>query len=78
MLARHGDAARSARPGSSRCLSRPAARGEVPYCLPGKNPFVDAFAKRHGLRVEATLGGAGTTYPEFMLKVKTVPAAAPK
>jgi hypothetical protein len=52
------------------------ARGAVPNFLPGQNPFVDEFAKKHGLPVEATLGGAETMYPEFQKKMEKL--APPK
>ena len=40
-------------------------QGDVPQFLPGENPFIDEFATRHGLPVDATLGGAKTMYPEY-------------
>jgi hypothetical protein len=45
-------------------------RGAVPNYLPGKNPFVDEFAKKAGIPVNAALGGAETMYPEFQRKLK--------
>jgi hypothetical protein len=45
-------------------------RGAVPNFLPGENPFVDEFAKKYGIPVGATLGGAETMYPEFQRKMK--------
>jgi hypothetical protein len=54
-------------------------RGAVPHYLPGKNPFVNEFADKHHIRIEAALGGAETMYPEFQLKMKqNVSAAAGK
>jgi hypothetical protein len=44
--------------------------GEVPHHLPGKNPFIDEYAKKHNLPVEATRGGAETALPEFVKKFK--------
>ncbi|MBI4263997.1 MAG: hypothetical protein HY657_06465 [Acidobacteria bacterium] len=41
----------------------------VPHHLPGQNPFIADFAKRHGLPFEATRGGAATMYPEYLKKV---------
>jgi hypothetical protein len=38
---------------------------DVPHYLPGQNPFVGEMAKRYGLPVEATLGGAATLLPEY-------------
>ena len=43
--------------------------GEVPHYLPGQNPYVAEFAKKHNLPVEATHGGAETALPEFAKKV---------
>ena len=54
-------------------------RGAVPHYLPGKNPFVNEFAAKHHIPIEAVLGGAETMYPEFQLKMmQTVSAAAGK
>ncbi len=52
------------------------ARGAVPNFLPGQNPFVAEFAKKYGLPLEATLGGAETMYPDFQRKMKKL--APPK
>jgi hypothetical protein len=46
----------------------PREEGDVPHHLPGKNPFIDDYAKKHHLPVEATHGGAETALPEFMKK----------
>jgi glyoxylase-like metal-dependent hydrolase (beta-lactamase superfamily II) len=43
----------------------PRDPGDVPHHLPGRNPFLMEYAERHGLRVEATRGGAHTALPEF-------------
>ena len=45
-------------------------RGAVPNFLPGENPFVAEFAKKYGIPLAATLGGAETMYPEFQRKMK--------
>jgi hypothetical protein len=45
-------------------------RGDVPHYLPGQNPFLREFADRHGLSLEAALGGAETMYPEYMREMK--------
>jgi hypothetical protein len=45
--------------------------GEVPHYLPGQNPYLTEFAKKYGLPVEATRGGAETALPEF--RKKSVP-----
>jgi len=52
-------------------LNRP--KGEVPNFLPGENPFLKEFPARFGIPEEAALGGAETTYPEYQLKLKTMP-----
>jgi hypothetical protein len=53
----------------SQCFPREEiARGnlyEVPFYLPGTNPFVGERAKQLGVPVEATLGGADTALPEY-------------
>jgi hypothetical protein len=52
-------------------LDRP--RGAVPHYLPGRSPFEGDFAYRYGVPVEAAKGGAETTYPEYMAKLRTLP-----
>jgi len=47
-------------------------RGAVPAFLPGENPFVAEFAKKYGIPLAATLGGAETMYPEFEEKMKEI------
>ena len=42
--------------------------GDVPHYLPGQNPYVGEFAKKHNLPIEATRGGAETALPEFRKK----------
>jgi hypothetical protein len=44
--------------------------GEVPAYMPGENPFLGEFRKRHNLPEVATRGGAETMYPEFAQKLK--------
>jgi hypothetical protein len=48
----------------------PREEGSVPHHLPGKNPYIDDYAKKHNLPVEATRGGAETALPEFAKKVR--------
>jgi hypothetical protein len=43
----------------------PMDKNEVPYYLPGKNPFMEDWAKQFGLPFEAVFGGAPTLYPEY-------------
>src|SRR5262245_20016629 len=51
--------------------------GAVPHYLPGENPFVHEFADQSGIPLEATLGGADTMYPEYMLKLRRPAAQTP-
>jgi hypothetical protein len=56
-------------------IPRPA--GVIPHHLPGTNTTLDEFAVKTGLPVEATRGGAETTYPEYMERLKHMkPASA--
>ncbi|HTW64372.1 MAG TPA: hypothetical protein VME17_07135 [Bryobacteraceae bacterium] len=50
-------------------------RGAVPNYLPGENPFIAEFAKKYGIPLAATLGGAETMYPEFRQKMKEMGSA---
>jgi hypothetical protein len=52
--------------------------GAVPHYLPGENPFVHEFADQSGIPLEATMGGAETMYPEFMLKLRRQAQTPPK
>jgi hypothetical protein len=52
-------------------------KGDVPNYLPGANPFLHEFAERWGLPYEPTRGGAETMYPEYRLKLKTMPKQTP-
>ena len=45
----------------------------VPNYLPGRSPFDGDFAYRYGVPVEAAKGGAETTYPEYQMKLRTLP-----
>ena len=49
-------------------IARPD-RHYVPHYLPGQNPFIGELAKKYGIPVEATLGGAATAYPEYRDKL---------
>ena len=53
----------------------PREEGSVPAYLPGQNPYLDEFAKRHGLPLEAVRGGADTAMPEYAKKLKTAQPA---
>jgi hypothetical protein len=50
-------------------------QGEVPHVLPGANNAPSEYAAKHGLPVEAALGGAETALPEFAQKLKALPPA---
>ena len=43
--------------------------GSVPHYLPGQNPYLVDFAKKHNLPPEAARGGAETALPEFSKKM---------
>ena len=44
--------------------------GAVPHYLPGKNPFIDEDARNRHIPLDALMGGAETTYPEYRKKLK--------
>ena len=48
-------------------VNRP--KDQVPNYLPGENPFMLEFPKRHGVPENAALGGAETMYPEYRLRM---------
>jgi glyoxylase-like metal-dependent hydrolase (beta-lactamase superfamily II) len=54
------------------------AAGEVPHVAPGENPYMAEHAARHRLPLQATRGGAETMYPDFIQKMRTLPAAQSK
>ena len=43
----------------------PMDKNDVPFYLPGKNPFIEDYAKLYGVPFEAVFGGAPTLYPEY-------------
>jgi hypothetical protein len=51
----------------------------IPHFLPGKNPYLDEWAKDEGIPFEAAMGGRETLYPEYRAKLagkaSSVPAA---
>ncbi len=54
-------------------------RGTVPHFLPGKSPLPGLnkdLTDRFGTPYEPRLGGAATTYPEYIVKMKTMPRPA--
>ena len=42
----------------------------VPHYLPGENPFLTEYAERHGLPLDAVLGGADTALPEYQQRLR--------
>ena len=44
-------------------IDRPA--GVIPHHLPGTNPYLGEYAKKHGVPQEGARGGAETLYPEY-------------
>ena len=46
------------------------AKGYVPHHLPGTNAMLKEFTTKHNVPAGAALGGAETTYPEYMTKLK--------
>ena len=55
----------------------PRPEGEVPHYLPGRNPFLTEYASKHGIPVEASMGGAETMYPEYRETLRTLPPPPP-
>jgi hypothetical protein len=53
-------------------------KGEVPNFFPGTNPFLHEFSDRLGIPFDAVRGGAETMYPEYQLKLKSLPKPEPK
>lgn len=49
-------------------------QGIVPHHLPGENPYLSEHSERHGLPFEASRGGAESMYPEYMAKIRSMPA----
>jgi hypothetical protein len=48
-------------------IDRP--KGVIPHHLPGTNPFLEEYAKAHGVPLEGARGGAETLYPEYHKKL---------
>jgi hypothetical protein len=55
----------------------PRPKGYVAYHLPGKNEFLNEFASRRDIPIEAVRGGAETMYPEYRNKMVTMPPPPP-
>jgi hypothetical protein len=52
-------------------------KGYIPHYLPGENNDVKEYSSAHQIPQEAAMGGAETMYPEYLKKVKTLPAPPP-
>jgi hypothetical protein len=48
----------------------PMDKNDVPFYLPGQNPFIEDYSKLYGVPFEAVFGGAPATYPEYMPTVE--------
>ncbi|HEX7081252.1 MAG TPA: hypothetical protein VF329_09575 [Gammaproteobacteria bacterium] len=51
--------------------------GYFPHYLPGQNPFLMEYARKHGIPFEAAMGGAKTMYPEYMETLERLPVPPP-
>ena len=54
----------------------PRPRGEVPHHLPGTNPFLEEYAIKHCIPVEAVRGGARTALPQYIDRLRQLPAGS--
>jgi len=48
---------------------RPQEQGAALFA--GREPFINEFAKKYGIPLEAAMGGAETMYPEYQFKIGT-------
>jgi hypothetical protein len=48
-------------------------QGYFPHYLPGENPFLIEFARKHKIPAEAAMGGAKTMYPEYRKRLAELP-----
>jgi hypothetical protein len=55
----------------------PRPPGEVPAYMPGENPYLDEYARRHQIPMIGVLGGAQTMYPEFEKVLEQAPKPKP-
>jgi hypothetical protein len=55
----------------------PYPKGFVAFHLPGENSYLTEFASRYNVPVEAARGGAETMYPEYRIKLATMPPPPP-
>lgn len=49
--------------------------GRVPSNMPDQYPYIGEFAAEYGIPLDAALGGAETTWPEYIKKMKTMKVA---
>jgi hypothetical protein len=54
----------------------PRPRGEVPNHMPGTNIYLNEYAIKHCVPVEAVRGGAQTALPEYMKRLEQLRGAA--
>lgn len=52
----------------------PGDQTRIPHYLPGANPYLNEAAAKHGIPEAARSGGAETMYPEFINRLRTLPA----
>ena len=48
----------------------PRERHQVPYFLPGQNPYLTEFGEIYGIPQEGVRGGAETLYPEYLPRMQ--------
>jgi glyoxylase-like metal-dependent hydrolase (beta-lactamase superfamily II) len=53
-------------------------KGAIPHWLPGANPDLEEFSRKHGIPFQATRDGAATMYPEYQARLKELGQAATK
>jgi glyoxylase-like metal-dependent hydrolase (beta-lactamase superfamily II) len=54
----------------------PRERHQVPYFLPGQNPYLTEFGQLYGIPQEGVRGGAETLYPEYLPRMQGKAGAA--
>jgi hypothetical protein len=52
-------------------------KGWVAHHLPGTNEWLTEFSRAYGIPIEAARGGAETMYPEYLLRLETLPIPPP-
>jgi hypothetical protein len=50
----------------------PMDKNDLPYYLPGQNPFIEDYSDLFGLPFEAVIGGAESTYPEYLPRIEAL------